>query len=314
MTITIVRAAPYLVVQDLGRSGFRDVGVPPGGAMDAFAISAANILVGNNADAAALEWSLGGGTMRFDSECTLALAGAAADAKLDGEPVAALTTTIARAGSTLEVGGFSSGRFLYVAISGGIEVEKLLGSRATYLPAHFGGFDGRLIRTGDVLPIGSRATNRPGLGFTAPADLGVDYTRRTIRVVPGPQWSLFSEADRSNFFSQQYSVAHTSDRTGYRLTGTPLSAEMGSLPSEAGCTGTIQLPPEGLPIVLMADSPTVGGYPKIGVVSSSDLPILAQLRTGENFQFEETTVADAQRRKRRLAASLFTLASLVEKR
>ncbi len=308
-----MRAAPYLTVQDLGRHGFRDVAVPPGGAMDTFALSAANVLAGNDAGTAALEWSLGGGAIRFDRACTFALAGAVADAALEDMPVPQMTTVAAKAGDTLTVGGFSSGRFLYVAISGGITVDVLLGSRSTYLPAHFGGVEGRLIRTGDVLPVGDANNARVRAGFSAPADLSGDYARRSIRVIRGPQWSLFSDDDRNSFFSQPYSVGHTSDRTGYRLAGTAISARMGSLPSEAGCTGTIQLPPEGLPIVLMADSPTVGGYPKIGVVSSSDLPVLAQLRPGEDLHFEETTVADAQRRKRRAAASLYTLATLAQK-
>jgi antagonist of KipI len=132
-------------------------------------------------------------------------------------------------------------------------------------------------------------------------------------VIPGPQWSLFPESDRDLFFAQQYTVAHSSDRMGYRLEGAPLASAMGLLPSEPVCEGTIQIPPGGLPIVLMADSPTVGGYPKIGVVATSDLPILAQLNPGEAFQFEQTTVSDAQRRLRRSAASLFTLASLTAK-
>ena len=132
-------------------------------------------------------------------------------------------------------------------------------------------------------------------------------------MIPGPQWSLFSESDRELFFTQQYSVAHSSDRMGYRLGGAALSAGMGLLPSEPVCEGAIQVPPDGSPIVLMADSPTVGGYPKIGVVATSDLPVLAQLNPGETFQFEQTTVSDAQRRLRRSAASLFTLGSLAPK-
>ena len=320
MTLTVVRAAPYLTVQDLGRRGFRDVGVPPAGAMDRFALAAANVLAGNDAGSAALEWSLGGGVIRFNDERAFALGGATADASLDGEPVAAHTRTLAAAGSSLEIGAFRTGRFLYVAVEGGIAIEPVLGSRSTYLPAHFGGLDGRLLKSGDILPLSGSATAKFGrenpivAGFTEPPDLDIDYSRRRIRVVRGPQWQQFPDGDRELFFNQPYSIAHTSDRTGYRLTGTPLIAGIGSLPSEAVCAGAIQVPPDGLPIVLMADSPTVGGYAKIGVVEGADMPVLAQLRPGESFQFEETPVEDSQRRVRRQAAALFTLASLMQRR
>jgi len=150
-------------------------------------------------------------------------------------------------------------------------------------------------------------------GFSAPNDLRLDYAKTTIRVIPGPQWSLFPESDVGRFFSQEYTISRSSDRMGYRLEGDPLSAELGLLPSEAVCEGTIQIPPGGLPIVLMADSPTVGGYPKIGVVAAADLPILAQKNPGERIRFEQTTVESAQRALRRSAASLFTLESLASK-
>lgn len=309
MSITVVRAAPYLTVQDFGRLNFREVGVPRCGAMDRAALGAANAVIGNEIDAAGLEWALGGGSIRFDEASVFALGGASADATLAGAAVKPLTAARANAGDILEVGRFSAGRFLYVAVAGGITSEILLGSRSTYLPAHFGGVDGRLIHSGEKLPCGTESP-RSSKGFSAPSELVTDYSRRSIRVVPGPQWSLFSEDDRRRFFEQRYTVARSSDRMGYRLEGEPLTTGLGLLPSEAVCEGTIQVPPDGLPIVLMSDSPTVGGYPKIGVVATSDLPILAQLNPGESFQFEETSVKDAQRRLRRSAASLYTLRSL----
>ena len=311
MSITVVRAAPYLTVQDFGRTRFREFGVPRCGAMDRYGLGAANAILGNDSRSAGLEWALGGGIIRFDSACRIALGGAIADAWLNGTPVAPLTTFAAKSGDTLEIGRFTSGRFLYVAVEGGIRVEDLLGSASTYLPAHFGGVEGRLIKSGDVLQTGSSTS--VCATFSAPDDLRLEYTKKSIRVIPGPQWTLFSESDIALFFSQQYTVSRASDRMGYRLEGTPLSTELGLLPSEAVCEGTIQIPPGGLPIVLMADSPTVGGYPKIGVVTATDLPILAQKNPGDTFQFEQTTLEDAQRRLRRSAASLFTLQSLAAK-
>ncbi|MDQ6716914.1 MAG: biotin-dependent carboxyltransferase family protein [Gemmatimonadota bacterium] len=312
MSITVVRAAPYLTVQDFGRTRYREFGVPRCGAMDRYALGAANSVLGNDPECAGLEWALGGGVLRFDTACRFAIGGATADASLDAAAVSSLTAFTANAGDALEIGRFTSGRFLYVAVEGGILIEQLLGSGSTYLPAHFGGVEGRLMKSGDILPVGPSATpGRPD--FSAPDGLRIDYSRSAIRVIPGPQWSLFSESDRTLFFSQQYTVSRSSDRMGYRLEGAPLSAELGLLPSEAVCEGTIQLPPDGLPIVLMADSPTVGGYPKIGVVSATDLPVLAQRNPGGAIRFELTTVEDAQRRLRRSAASLFTLGSLASK-
>jgi biotin-dependent carboxylase-like uncharacterized protein len=309
VTITVVRAAPYLTIQDFGRLSFREVGVPRCGAMDRAALGAANAVIGNEIDAAGLEWALGGGSIRFDEACVFALAGASAEAALAGAAVQPATATHANAGDVLEVGRFFAGRFLYVAVAGGINTEILLGSRSTYLPAHFGGVDGKLIRSGEILPCGSESA-AARRSFSAPSDLTTDYSRRAIRVVPGPQWSMFSENDRRRFFEKRYTIARSSDRMGYRLEGEPLTTGLGLLPSDAVCEGTIQVPPDGLPIVLMADSPTVGGYPKIGVVATSDLPVLAQLNPGESFQFEETTVKDAQRRLRRAATALHTLRSL----
>jgi Allophanate hydrolase subunit 2 len=191
-------------------------------------------------------------------------------------------------------------------------VPEILGSRATYLPAHFGGLSGRLLKSGDVLALGDSSLREIRSTLKTPVELGVDYSRRKIRVMRGPQWNLFSDEDRHLFLEQHYSVDRTSDRTGYRLAGQPLAADIGSLPSEAVCPGTIQVPPGGLPIVLMADSPTVGGYAKLGVVASVDIPVLAQLRPGETFQFEESSIEDSQRRHRRAAPSLYTLASLLD--
>lgn len=309
MSITVVRAGPYLTIQDFGRLSFREVGVPRCGAMDRASLGAANAVIGNEIACAGLEWALGGGSLRFDEPCIFALGGASAEAAISGKPAPPYTALHADPGELLEIGRFSTGRFLYIAIEGGIDSELLLGSRSTYLPAHFGGIDGKLIRSGEEIlrGSGSRGANA---GFTAPDDLRPKQSSRPIRVIPGPQWSLFSLTDRNRFFSQRYRVSHSSDRMGYRLDGEPLATSLGLLPSEAVCEGTIQVPPDGLPIVLMADSPTVGGYPKIGVVEAADLPRLAQLSPGEDLQFELTGVEDSQRRLRRSAASWFTIRSL----
>ena len=230
--------------------------------MDRFALAAANAIVGNALSAAALEWGLAGGSLRFDSDATLALGGAIVSATLAGEPVAPFTTLHARPGDELVVQQFDSGRFLYVAVHGGIDVPIVLHSRSTYLPGRFGGFEGRLLRHGDSIRVGIPAGGAPDAGFHAPGELTPAYTAAVVHVTRGPQAELFDDVAWQTFLGEDYRVASASDRTGYRLEGRALSNPAPTLPSEPSCQGAIQISGDGRPIVLMADAPTVGGYPR----------------------------------------------------
>lgn len=307
--IAITKAPPYLAVQDAGRTRFRGAGVPRGGAMDLFAMRAANLMVGNDPDAAVLEWALGGGTLTFSTAVTFALVGASVRATLGGQPVAPCTATRAAVGQQLAVDQFLAGRFLYVALSGGIDVPDLLGSRSTYLPGRFGGFDGRLIRNGDELPLGTERAG-PREGFHCAAELMPRYESETVHITRGPQGALFPDDSFRILSESSHRISHSSDRTGYRIDGPPVGASPGSLPSEAACPGAIQVPVDGHPIILMADGPTVGGYPKIAVVSEADLPIVAQRRPGEIVRFEIISTEQSQKALRRRAADLNTIAQL----
>src|SRR5687768_3094802 len=169
--IAIERAPPYLTVQDDGRRRSRAAGVPRAGAMDRFALGAANAVVGNSLSSAVLEWGLGGGSIRFEEECFFALAGAAPSATLAGAPVAPLTTIRAEPRSELVINQLESGWFLYIAFRGGIDVPIVLHSRSTYLPGRFGGLDGRLLRNGDSLGLREPIGPAPSAGFHVPADL-----------------------------------------------------------------------------------------------------------------------------------------------
>lgn len=302
--ITIAKAPPYLTVQDAGRKRSRAAGVPSGGAMDVFALSAGNALVGNATDLAGLEWALGGGSIRFDRECAFALTGAASEATLAGTTVAPCTTTYARAGQVLSVERITSGRFLYLSFSGGIDVPLVLGSRSTYLPGRFGGAGGKSLKTGDSIALGANSEALPAPGFHCAADLMPHYEGGVVHVTPGTHQSMFDESAWSILTESSYRVSLASDRTGYKLEGPAIVNSLGTIPSEAGCPGTIQVPADGAPICLMADAPTVGGYPKIAVVSEADLPILAQRRPGESIRFESTTVDQSQRALRRRASDL----------
>jgi antagonist of KipI len=308
--ITITQAPPYLTVQDGGRRRSRAFGVPRGGAMDLFALEALNSIVGNPADAAALEWALSGGALKFETECAFAIGGARARATVGGNDVPPFTTVYAAAGDELEIEQITDGRFLYVACAGGIDVPAVLGSRSTYLPGHFGGFQGRMIGRGDSLPLGARPSTVPAAGFTCPAELLPAYTSSVVRVTTGTHADLFDDSAWRAFTETDFVVSHASDRTGYKLHGQPVSHRLGSLPSDPGCQGAIQIPSEGTPIVLMADAPTVGGYPKIAAVSKADIPILAQRCPGASVRFEVITIEQSQRALKRRASDQKTIRSL----
>jgi antagonist of KipI len=292
--ITVGKAPPYLTVQDLGWSNLRSAGMPVGGAMDRWALVAANLLVGNARNAAAFEWALAGGAVRFERACTLALTGAEVTATLGGKPVPMRTSIAAAAGESLSIDRFVRGRFLYIAIAGGLDVPPLLGSRSTYLPARIGGFEGRRLKTGDVVAVGKHPSVSPRLGSTIPtASDGGDAA--AVRVIDGPQRRLIPDAAWRAFLASTFTVSPASDRMGYRVTSpTPILGAPADLPSEPACAGAIQLPPDGNPIVLMADGPTVGGYAKIAVVISADLARVAQRNPGETVRFESVSVREAQ--------------------
>jgi antagonist of KipI len=298
--IRIVKAPPYLAVQDAGRPGFRRMGVPLSGAMDQWALAAGNALVGNPTAFASLEWALAGGVIAFAVDCAVAVTGARARATVRGVEIPLDEVVDIRAGDELEIHGFSSGRFAYVAVAGGIAVDPVMGSRATYLPASFGGFHGRLLRDGDAVPLGE--TPQPSRRSPAYlASVPPDYTRETVRAILSPE---ISAEMRDHFVGAAYMVSTASDRTGYRLEGDPLRLK-GPVPlSVAVCPGTVQLPPSGLPIVLLADAPTIGGYSVLAVVCAVDLPILAQRAPGEGISFEPISVDEAQSLLRARAAEL----------
>ena len=311
--ITITRAPPYLTVQDSGRKHSRSIGVPRGGAMDLFAIRAVNAIVGNSLDGAALEWALGGGSIRFNQDCHFAICGASARATLSGNVVAPCTTTLARAGDEFTVEQIIGGRFLYLAFAGGINVPVLLGSRSTYVPGHFGGFEGRMLRNGDSLSLGVPSDARPAEGFHSAADLMPRYDSAIVHVTRGTQEDLFDESAWRTLTESDYKISTASDRTGYKLDGPALSNSLGALPSEAGCPGAIQIPGDGLPIALMADAPTVGGYPKIAVISEADLPILAQRGPGASIRFQLITIEQSQRALKRRMSDLQTISQLARR-
>jgi antagonist of KipI len=265
--------------------------------MDQWSLAAANRLAGNDRDAAALEWAIGAGALTFSDQCVIALPGSDVEATLAGKPVTTGSPIVVQAGDSLVVTRLVHMRFLYMAISGGIQSEAALGSRSTYLPASLGGLEGRRLKTGDRIPTGqseSAYENRS----RALEELAPDYSSETIRVVPAHE--KFDAVAR-----QSFRVSQASDRMGYRLETDSDSRVLGaSITSEPVCPGVIQLPPDGQPIVLMADSPTVGGYEVIGTVISVDIPILSQCMPGRRVMFAACPAVAAQIELRRRESAL----------
>jgi biotin-dependent carboxylase-like uncharacterized protein len=280
--ITVTAAPPFATIQDLGRTGFRDSGVPVSGIADRDSGIVLNSILGNDSGAAMIEWAIAGGTLRFDSACTIAIGGAEVECTVNRKAFAPLTALDVSSGSELSVGRFVRGRFLLVAVSGGIDVPLVMGSRSTLLSAAIGGLQGRRLRNGDVLQIGdSHASPECLLRSTNQEPIAGQ-----VRVMRGPQAALFDDHAWTTFLSTDFAVSRASDRTGYRLEGPAIEHSGGaSLPSEPACTGTIQIPNGSAPIVLMNDGPTIGGYPKIAVIRSSEFSRFAQLTPGDSVRF-----------------------------
>ena len=268
--------------------------------MDQWSLSIANILVGNERDAAGLEWAISGGALRFENDHDIALTGADVEATLDGAPLITGRRIHVRAGQVLSVQRLLARRFLYLAISGGVDSPPVLGSRSTYVPAALGGIEGRSLKRGDEIRTTLRRLEGENLRGAVEIDKSPDYDSGEIRVVAAEDNDAFND-----FVAASYVVSPASDRMGYRLEGNrPLEGVGASVTSEPVCAGAIQIPPNGQPIVLMADSPTVGGYRIIGTVISCDLPILAQCMPGRNVRFAAVSVSVAQAALRRRQASL----------
>ncbi|MGI4790471.1 MAG: biotin-dependent carboxyltransferase family protein [Janthinobacterium lividum] len=291
-------------VQDLGRIGQQRSGMTVVGAMDPFAASAANLLVGNERGAAVLEITLLGPTLRFLTQARIALCGADLTARLDGELLPLWKTVTVQTGQQISFGRRRSGARSYLAVAGGFSVPAVGGSRATFLRGKLGGFEGRALRPGDILPCFSMSLSSGERGLR-PGDTPVYDVPAVLCVLLGPQESQFTDEGRSAFLTATYTVSPQSDRQGYRLSGPAVErTSAADILSEPMPLGGIQIPPDGQPILLMADRQTTGGYPLIGVVISADIPHAAQLAPGDTVRFVlvrlEEAVEAAVKTERRL--------------
>ncbi|MFI1420750.1 biotin-dependent carboxyltransferase family protein [Streptomyces sp. NPDC020731] len=278
--LAVVRAGALTTVQDRGRPGHAHLGVPRSGALDGPAAALANRLTGNRPDAAVLETTLNGCSLRPRSTATVAVTGAPCPVTVDGRPVAWGAPVRVRAGSVLDVGAAVSGVRAYVAVSGGIAVEPVLGSRSTDL---LSGLGPAPLTDGAVLPLG---TPREGHARVDVAPQPAPPDELVLRVTPGPRDDWFTPAAVRLFTSRTYHVSPASNRIGLRTTGPALErARRDELPSEGMVLGAVQVPPDGTPVVFLADHPTTGGYPVIAVVHPADLPAAAQTPPGTPVRF-----------------------------
>jgi len=301
MSVIVTRAGFVTSVQDLGRTAFREFGVSSGGALDSFGLRVTNLLVGNDEGAAGLEITLGGLQLRFEDERVVAWCGGDFDIRIGSRALPAGHTGAVRAGEKLKIGAPKAGCRSWLSISGGIDVEPVLASRSTDLRAGFGGFEGRSLRDGDVLPLGIRPESpTPATGISswaAPHDwVSPIRPKPILRFIRGVDWSRFNDLTIQRFTEQEFAVSPDSDRMGVRLEGSELKrADAKDLISEAVAPGTIQVPPSGKPILLLGDCQTIGGYPKMAHVITVDLAVAAQLRAGDHVRFSEVSLADAHR-------------------
>ena len=295
MSIIHVKTPGLLTtVQDLGREGFGPIGVSPSGAADPISLRLGNRLVANAESAAGLEMTLLGGTFLFLEGAILALTGSDFGATLNGASIDLWKSVHVRPGGTLRLGATRSGARCYLCVQGGIVVTPFLGSGSTQILTGLGGFEGRSLRKGDVLHIGS-ATRSFRKKTISPQVLKYLSPHKVLRVTPGPQMDWFSESSRRAFYAGTYRVSEQSNRMGLRLKGTRVSQSAGGgMITEGISLGAVQVPPGGLPIILFVDQPTTGGYPKIANVISADLHRVGQLRPGDEIQFEQVTLEIAR--------------------
>ena len=289
-------------VQDLGRSGLQHLGVPVSGAMDPFSHRLANALVGNARGAAALEVTLTGPTLRFHDARLVAVAGAWFELMLDEQPVPMATTFHVVPGATLRFGARRRGARAYIAVSGGVDVPPVFGSRATHLTTAMGGWQGRALARADRLPLGA-APPRSARAFPGGPDanarvvaLGAVSEPWHVRVLAGPQDDLFVDGALESLTTNPYHVSVDADRVGFRLEGARLAHRAGAdIISDATPAGSLQVPASGLPVLLMADRQTTGGYAKLATVISADLGVAAQAAPGDCLQFHLVDRAGALR-------------------
>lgn len=283
----ILTTSALASIQDSGRFGYRSMGVDRSGVMDSWALQAGNALLKNDLNEPAIEIAVGSLTIQFEEDVSFCLTGALYEAYIDDKRIPCYWRINAQAGQTLKLLRPLQGMYTYLCVHGGFDIEPILQSSSTNLKAGFGGFKGRYLKADDVLKV-RIASSLPVIGVAR-----LEPTNM-IRVIKNSEYEYFTSASKAAFESQQWQLQSSSNRMGYRLDGTALEFNEATQMSSHGVDiGMIQVPPQGQPIVLMADAQTTGGYPKIATVINADIGLMAQIRFGKTCQFVVVEVEQA---------------------
>jgi len=295
MSITVLHPGMLTTIQDQGRIGYQQFGVPVSGTVDPRSAAVANILVGNEEGEAVLECTVMGPQLRFEESAVIAIAGADLGPTLDSVPMDNYRAVRVRAGQVLRFTGPRCGCRAFIAIAGGLDIPEVMGSRSTYMKAKIGGFKGRKLEKEDVLNFRAPGTEPKALEARSIAPEFRARTEYTLRVVLGPQDDAFTAAGIETFLTGVYTVTAEFDRMGCRLEGPEIAHETsGDIISDGIAFGAIQVPSSGQPIVMLADRQTTGGYTKIANVISADFRVLGQLKSGDKVRFEKVSLSAAQ--------------------
>ena len=306
---SVVEPGLLTTIQDLGRPGSIASGVPPAGAMDRFAHAAANLLTGNERGQASLECTLSGPHLVAMRSCVVAVTGADLGAEVNGRAAPMWTGIFLAAGDRLSFAGRRSGMRAYVAVSGGFDGERWLGSRSTYLLVGRGGMHGRPLKAGDELHLSADRSAVMVAGRELGMEQRPDYSDHTLAIMAGPHLKRLDVTSRKALLSGAFIVSGQADRMGYRLDGPPLALSGDELLSFGLAAGSIQVVNSGQAIMLMADHQTAGGYAVVATVVSASMPHAAQLGPGDELRFRAVTEAQASTMRRELSAALASLAS-----
>ncbi|WP_169008536.1 biotin-dependent carboxyltransferase family protein [Faecalispora jeddahensis] len=292
--VKVISPGALTTVQDAGRFGFLQSGISVSGVMDSYSHRAANLLVDNPQEEAVLEVTLMGPVLEFQCSTRIAVTGAMMQPKLNDQPVPMWQTIPVGEGDRLSFSGIQGGCRAYIAFAGGLDVPVIMGSKSTNLKAQMGGFEGRMLKRDDVVPL--KAPSGEAKLWAASEEWIPKFpTQITLRAVLGPQEDLFTEEGIASFLNTEYLVTPANDRMGYRLEGEEITHKAGAdIVSDGIVMGAVQVPSSGQPIILMADRQTTGGYTKIATVATADLPLLAQAQAGTKIRFQQISVEEAQ--------------------
>lgn len=308
MTITCIKGGTLASFQDLGRTGYQNLGVIVSGAMDPYALQIANLILGNNRNEAALEITVRGTTLQFNKDTLLAITGGDLQPVIDGKEVPQWRPVVIKANQIMKFKGSNEGSRSYLSVSGGFGLEEKLGSKSTYLRASFGGYEGRALQAQDLIELNEPPFEKEKLKIellknnssfkgtnwhVKPRNYNLKE-EKTIHFIEGNEYNWFTEQSKVNFENKPFIIDVSSDRMGYRLKGEKIERQnQVELISEAIINGTVQVSNDGSPMVLLADRQTTGGYPRIAQVITADIYKFAQLKPGDKIKFKKVTLLEA---------------------